>query len=264
MSNSDQTQGMSMAHRRPRISTAVDRRKMARPTKDYTMLKKTNDITVPRAQIKSETAPVSVKMSSQKVASASVSAARPTAKQLKESAIEKALAAAAKDTSEKKKKTKMPRFQFGFKRVLLALACAAVAVFAIVYFVNLNAPDIPLKVAAMQNGINASYPSYVPRDFSLSNITSESGKITLNFKNLSNEDAFSLIEEKSSWDSNTLLNNYVHEVFGKDFTTMREQGLTIYIGNNNAAWVNGGIVYKLNITSGSLTKKQIRSIAVSL
>ena len=264
MSNSDQSQGMSMAHRRPRLSTTIDRKKVARPTKDYTMLKKTNDITIPRAQSKSETAPVSVKTSSQKVASASMEAARPTARQLKESAIEKALAIAAKNNSEKKKKTSMPRFQFGFKRVMLALACAAVAVFAIVYFVNLNAPDISLKVAAMQNGIDASYPSYVPRDFSLSNITSESGKITLNFKNLSNEDAFSLIEEKSSWDSNTLLNNYVHEVFGKDFTTMREQGLTIYIGNNNAAWVNGGIVYKLNITSGSLTKKQIRSIAVSL
>ena len=263
MSSSDQSQGVSVVHRRPRISTAIDRRKVARPTKDYTMLKKTNDVTIPRAQSKAESTSVNVKMPSQKIASASISAARPTAKQLKESAIEKALAA-AKDSPEKKKKTKMPRFQFGFKRVLLALACAAVAVFAIVYFVNLNAPDISLKVAAMQNGIDASYPSYIPRDFSLSNITSESGKITLNFKNLSNEDAFSLIEEKSSWDSNTLLNNYVHEVFGKDFTTMREQGLTIYIGNNNAAWVNGGIVYKLNITSGSLTKKQIRSIAVSL
>ena len=89
MSDSDQIQGMSMAHRKPRISTAIDRRKVARPTKEYAMLKKTNDVTVQRTQAKSETAPVSVKMPSQKVTSVSTSATRPTAKQLKESAIEK-------------------------------------------------------------------------------------------------------------------------------------------------------------------------------
>ena len=263
MSSSDQSQSTSVVHRGPRLSTTIDRRRVARPSNSR-MIKKNGDTIIKRPQPKQpDITPVGVRTQQQKIVDISMKTTRPTAKQLKETAIEKALASAVKNSSKKQAK-KSPRVQFGFKRVMLALACAAVAVFAIVYFVNLNAPDISLKVAAMQTGIEASYPSYVPRDFSLSDITSENGKITLNFKNPSTGDAFSLVEEKSSWDSNTLLNNFVRENFDKDFTTMREQGLTIYIDNINAAWVNGGVDYKLNVTSGSRTKKQIRSIAVSL
>ena len=156
------------------------------------------------------------------------------------------------------------KVHFGLGRVVLALSCAAAAVFAIVYFVNLNMPDISMRVAAMQTGIDASYPSYVPRDFSLSDITSESGKVVLNFKNASTGDAFSLIEEQSSWDSSALLANFVKDEYGDNYTTVREQGLTIYVSGSDAAWVNGGVVYKIDTTAGSLTKKQINTIATSL
>ena len=266
MSDSDQQKSVSVVHRKPRLSTTIDRRRVARPVNSNVMLKKKGDVTIHREVTQprqAESISVSAR-TQQRVMDPTVRTDRPTAKQLKEAAIEKALASAAKNESNTKKTKKAPRTQFGFKRVVLALACAAAAVFAIVYFVNLNAPDISLKVAAMQTGIEASYPSYVPRDFNLSDITSENGKITLNFKNSSTGDSFSLIEEKSSWDSNALLSNYVRSNFDEDFSTMREQGLTIYIDNSNAAWVNGGIVYKLNVVSGSLTKKQIRSIATSL
>ena len=185
-----------------------------------------------------------------------------TAQQMKETAIEKALESASRTKKEDKNSN---RIHFGFKRVLLAMACAAVCVFAIVYFVNLNAPNISLKVAAMQSGIEATYPQFVPREYKLSDITSESGKITLNFAHLEEEGVgFTLIEEKSSWDSNALLNNYVRYEYGDDYTAVREQGLTIYISSSSAAWVNGGIAYKIKAPVNTLTKKQIKSIAVSL
>lgn len=187
--------------------------------------------------------------------------ARPTAKEIKTQAIEKALAAAAKTQPTQNQRTPM---RMDWRRVVLALACAAAAVFAIVYFVNLNSPDISLRVAAMQTGIEASYPGYVPRDYTLSDITSEDGKVTLNFANSSTGDAFTLIEEKSSWDSNALLANFVKKAYGENYSTIKEQGLTIYISGSDAAWVNGGVVYKIDTTSGSLTKKQITNIAVSL
>lgn len=194
-----------------------------------------------------------------------------SAKELKDRAIQKALATAAAPASqeemknEKKAKAKSSgKMHFGMGRVFLALSCAAAAVFAIAYFVNMNMPDISLKVAAMQTGIDAAYPNYIPRDFRISSITSENGKITLEFVNDNTKDAFSLIEEKSSWDSNALLNNFVKDAYGDKYDTVREQGLTLYINESNAAWVNGGVVYKLETTSGSLTNKQIRSIAVSL
>ena len=192
-----------------------------------------------------------------------------SAKELKEQAIQKALAEATmKDSKQEmisnKKAKKSDGVHFGFGRVMLALSCAAAAVFAIAYFVNLNMPDISLRVAAMQTGIDASYPGYVPRDYNVSSITSENGKVTMEFTNVGTEDSFTLIEEASSWDSNALMTNYVKEEFGENYNIVREQGLTIYISGSNAAWVNGGVVYKIMTTSGELSNKQIKSIATSL
>lgn len=191
-------------------------------------------------------------------------APRQTAAEIKNEAIEKAMASAAKVETKTKKKSKIPHIHFGWKRTLLALSCTAVAIFAIVYFVNLNAPNVSLKVAAMQTGIEASYPAYVPRDFNLSDITSENGKIVLNFKNTATGDAFSLTEENSAWDSNALLNNYVKYEYGENYTVIKEQGLTIYVSDNGATWVNRGVFYNLQTGYGTLTKKQIKTIAVSL
>ena len=92
----------------------------------------------------------------------------------------------------------------------------------------------------------------------------ENEKVILDFRNVSEGGAFALTEEKSSWDSNALLNNYVRDEYSEEYSTIREQGLTIYMDNDKAAWVNGGIIYKIEVTAGSLTKKQIKSIAVSL
>ena len=193
-----------------------------------------------------------------------------SASTMKAEAIEKAMRATTSATKTTSKSTRRHArknkyiVHFGFKRFALALACATAAVFAIVYFVNLNTPDISLRVAAIQNGINASYPNYVPRDFNLSDITSENGKITLNFKHSTTDDAFSIIEEKSSWDSNSLLTNYVKSSYRDDYSMVKEQGLTLYVGKKESCWVNGGVFYKLKIISGSLTNKQIKTIATSL
>ena len=184
-----------------------------------------------------------------------------SAQELKERAIKKALASATNHTPENKNDKHL---HFGAGRVMLALSCTMVVVFAIVYFVNLNMPDMSLKVAAMQSGINATYPSYIIRDYEISSISSEDSKIVLTFTNASTNENYTITEEESSWDSSALLANYVKKEFNGDYSSIREKGLTIYIDDENAAWVNNGIVYKLKFTSGSLTKKQIGSIAVSL
>lgn len=188
-----------------------------------------------------------------------------TAKEIKEQEIKKAISATNRSFSHQKKSRRhYKKMDFGFRRVALAMACAAVAVFAIVYFVNLNSPDISLKVAAMQTGIDAHYPNYIPRDYSLSDITSENGKVTLNFKNASTGDAFSLVEEKVDWGANDLYANFVRANYGENYVIISEGGLSIYISGSNAAWVNDGIFYKITTTAGSLTKKQLTTIATKL
>lgn len=250
MQKSDTNVMAKNAHRQMKSSTTLNRRYVRRPTKATEVavaIKKRSMTTSPQTQM--------------------------TARQLKDQAIQRALAEATLKSSqsegkmskkEQSRAKKENRIHFGFGRVMLALSCAAVAVFAIVYFVNLNMPDISLRVAAMQTGINASYPGYVPRDYNVSSITSENGKVTMVFTNGSTGDSFTLVEETSSWDSNALLTNFVKGEYGDNYSTVREQGLTIYISGSNAAWVNGGVVYKINTTSGSLTNKQIKSIATSL
>jgi len=302
MQKSDSNQKALATHRKVQSSTTLNRKYVRRPTRsdDTTVsIKRSPKIkrfdeggvmarderTTSSAQqveqpMSVEKHPIQITVNSQMRSrtneSEQAQAPKLTAKEIKDQAIQKALAVASttntasvqKSTkSTKSRKARMKnssQVHFGFGRVMLALSCAAVAVFAIVYFVNSNMPDISLRVAAMQTGIEASYPGYVPRDYSLTDITSEDGKITLNFRNSTTGESFMLIEERSSWDSNALMTNYVQEAYGENYTVIREQGLTIYNSNSDAAWVNGGIVYKLKMNSGSLTKKQLKTIATSL
>lgn len=186
---------------------------------------------------------------------------RVPAPQLKQQEIEKAVKTATKMPVEQKRRKRGVFGEFGWTRVVLATACITTAVFAMVYFVNIASTDMSLQVAASQSGINAKYPS-APRGYELSDVTSSSGKVLMHYK--SDEGEFSLTEENSNWDSEALLNNYIKSTYGNDYTVIREQGLTLYMGSTWEAWVNGGMLYKLDITSGSLTKKQMKTIATSL
>ena len=183
-----------------------------------------------------------------------------TAAELKEEAIKKALTTTIKKTEEKPAlKTKS---KISVSRIFIALACAAASVFAIAYLVKINMPDLSLRVAAAQSGIEAKYPNYTPENYLLNGITSESGKVTISFKN--GEKTFNLSEEKTSWNSTALLNNYVKKEYSENYDTVKERGLTIYITDEKASWVNGGILYKLFFDKNSLDKSQICSLATSL
>ena len=197
------------------------------------------------------------------------SAARPAAKStsskdIKDRAIKQALRSVA-TMSETPAQPIKRRKSGGAKRFILAFTCAAACLAAIIYFVSSNIPDVSVRVAAMQTGIEASYPSYVPMDYSLSDIISEDGKLTMIF-NGPDDARFTLVQEKSSWDSATLLRNYVEPTWGSDYVTTHEQGITIYISNqtNDSTWVNGGIRYSITSDGTRLTKKQTRNIVLSL
>lgn len=277
MQRSDSNQNLS-AHRQVKSSTTLNRRYVRRPVSGVVAKSMSPSASQDINNV------VRVRMQSRTKVTPKV--ARPTAVELKEQAIRKALAEANRlpsvqeesqlkmteaikktDQPEKVKKSsglKASKIRFGIGRVLLALGCAVAAVFAIVYLVNTTMPDVSLKVAAMQTGIDSPYPSYIPRGYSITDATSENNKITLTFKNSESNGVFTLTEERSSWDSAALLSNFVRSAYGENYTVVREQGLTIYIDNSDATWVNGGVVYKIKTTSGILTKKQIQSIAASL
>ena len=165
--------------------------------------------------------------------------------------------------SAHKSRQKSVRKKGRVKRFVLAFSCAAACVAGIVYVVSSNVPDISVRVAAMQAGVESSYPSYVPTEFSLSDIKSNDKEIILTFTN-ANSQSFTLSEKKSAWDSAALERNLVKEAWGDDYSTTHEQGITMYIHESSAAWVNGGVLYQISAKDDVLTKKQLRSIATSM
>ena len=149
-------------------------------------------------------------------------------------------------------------------RLAFALFCSTAVVASLFFIAQTNMPDISVRVAAMQTGIQAPYPSYIPREYRLSGVyTTQDNSVAMDFTG-PNQAKFTLTEEKLPWDSNALLNRYVKTKWGENYDSVREQGITIYISGSNAAWVNAGIVYKINNFQGELTKKQIKNIVTSL
>ena len=174
----------------------------------------------------------------------------------------KALMSAMKEETKPKSAPIMIKKPKVSKKHLIFAVASSICCMGVLYAtLKFSMPDISAKVAAAQNG--ASYPSFVPRDFIASSASFQKNTFSLEFVG-PDKTRFTLDQEKLPWDSNALLNNYVKPTWGEQYDTIREQGLTIYMYQSNAAWVNGGTVYKLNTTSGSLSKKQLKNIITSL
>jgi hypothetical protein len=197
-----------------------------------------------------------------KVAQASreiITAPAKPARVLKDEAIEKAMSTPSEKAPRTKKtlKRRFPRvFSIGFTSVAVLLLGG--------YFTYLNMPTISIRVAAVQAGIDASYPAYRPDGYRLAGpIAYNDGEVTMRFVANAGPQNFTITEKKSSWDSTAVLENYVEPKAGKDYVPHTTGGLTIYTYDNDAAWVNGGILYGIN-GDAPLTNEQVLHIATSL
>ncbi|MDR3298192.1 MAG: hypothetical protein LBT19_02395 [Candidatus Nomurabacteria bacterium] len=195
-----------------------------------------------------------------------------SAQELKDRAIQQALRRVSTmnedqtvEVQEKMSESITKKKPFWQKRKLaIALAMSAVSIALLGYLVHINLPDLSVKVAAMQTGIDGAYPSYIPKNYRLDGLVSEKdGKITMNFSGKDSA-SFTLTEEKSNWDSSAVLANFVTPKWENEYSIVKGQGLTIYVAGSNAVWVNGGILYFIEDTNNFLTKQQLHDIAVSL
>ena len=171
-------------------------------------------------------------------------------------AIEKAPSKTAQ-THKTKRTRKMPRF--------MSVASAALALLLLGgYLTYLNMPNLSVRVAAAQAGINASYPDYHPDGYSLKGPVGYSeGQVTMKFAANAGPQNYTVTQSKSNWDSSAVLDNYVKEKAGENHGTYTERGLTIYTFEGGAAWVNGGIFYTIG-GDAPLSSDQVRRIAVSM
>lgn len=187
----------------------------------------------------------------------SVVAPPPTAQDVKHAALGKALANAQPDTSTVKSTKRRSK---SFKVAMASLGLLLIAG----YFTYVNLPNLSVRVAAAQAGINATYPEYHPVGYHLNGpVGYKNGEVNMNFTSNSGPVAFSLNQAGSNWDSSALLEKYVNPRSNGKYATYNDGGLTIYTYGTNAAWVNGGILYTVE-GDATLSNEQIRRIATSL
>ena len=186
---------------------------------------------------------------------------------IKQDAIEKSLRESAPATEKARRhREKAAKHPVKARRGrALRFATAGVALFLVAgYFTYLNMPNLSVRVAAAQAGIGASYPSYRPSGYSLSGpVAFNDGQVSMKFAMNGGNQDFTLTQVKSGWDSAAVQNNYVIPAAGDDYNVTQANGLTIYTYGNNAAWVNGNILYTIK-GDAALTTDQVQRIATSL
>lgn len=176
---------------------------------------------------------------------------------LKNEAIAKALNTPKKPAAKDPIKKRFPRaFSVGTATLAVLLLAG--------YVTYLNMPTISIRVAAVQSGINATYPDYQPSGYRLDGpIAYNDGEVSMKFAANAGPQSFYIREQRSNWNSSAVLENYVRPKVGSDYNTHTQSGLTIYTFDSKAAWVNGGILYTVD-GNAPLSNDQILRIATSL
>jgi hypothetical protein len=220
--------------------------------------------TTARAQVRASE-PSVVRSARARIASKNQPQVHMTAQEMKERAISDALRKVAKmDNTERCQQQEQKKSFFKRRGFVMAASLAAISVCVLGYLVYLNLPDLSVRVAAMQSGIENAYPSYVPSSYRLQGLVKEeNGTITMNFVK-DEQSKFTLIEKKSSWDSDAVLSNFVKDRWGDNYTIAKGQGLLVYISGSNAVWVNGGVLYEIQDDSGKLSTDDLHDIAIGL
>jgi hypothetical protein len=202
--------------------------------------------------------PIAAKAAARIVATKKAMAPKPS-QIIKQEAIAEALAKAPTHKTRDKAATRRA------KPRLMTIATASLALLLLGgYFTYLNMPNLSVRVAAAQSGINASYPGYHPDGYSIHGlVTYNDSSVNMTFAANGGPQSYTLAQTKSNLDSSAVLENYVKPKVGGSYIPYSQQGLTIYVFGNDAAWVNGGILYTINGTA-PLSSDQILHIASSM
>jgi hypothetical protein len=204
--------------------------------------------------------PVAAKAVARSTAKKPVATKPATSKEVKDSAIATAMAAPSTPSKKADKVVNKSRRRLIIVvGILLALALAAYGIYRLV-------PAVSVSYAATRAGVQATYPEFVPDGYSLEHpVTYSDGEVSLKFQQNGNkENNYTISQTRSSWDSSAVLDNVVRPAAGDNYITTKERGLTVYSYGNNAAWVNGGVLYAISSSSAPLSGEQIRHIATSL
>ncbi len=119
-----------------------------------------------------------------------------------------------------------------------------------------NVPNVAMRIATARSGVSATLPAYHPSGFGLAGpISAVPGQVSINYKSNSDNRAFQVVQRSTDWNSQSLLSNFVTTLHNQ-YQSMQVNGRTIYLYDNAATWVDGGVWYQVKGDS-SLSRDQI-------
>lgn len=147
-------------------------------------------------------------------------------------------------------------------------ASVAATSFALVllggYLTYINIPNLSIRIAAANSGIDANLPTYQPSGYRISGpISYNDGEVNVKYKSGSGNTGYQLTQRPSDWDPIAALDNYVESDSDSDYQIHSVQGLTVYTYDKKAVWVNGGILHILD-GNAPLSNQQVESIVASM
>jgi hypothetical protein len=143
------------------------------------------------------------------------------------------------------------------KLVSIVASAAVVLIIAAAILAYIFIPAVSFWVASSRAEVNASLPTYAPVGYSVSTQAESSpGMVKLNYKSSSGD--YSISMTNSNWDSDGILENKV-KPNSTNYQTFNQKGLTIFVLNDQAIWVNGGVLYIIS-SSSELSSDEILRI----
>jgi hypothetical protein len=155
-----------------------------------------------------------------------------------------------------------PRIKMKRRHSKLLNATAGVAAFLIIggFIAYLNMPNIEMRVASVHAGFSAQLPGYKPTGYAMSGVKNEGSAIRVSFH--SGDQSYTITQQASDWDSQTLLDNSV-ALGGGPRQTIQSKGRTIYLFNDHSSWVSSGVRYDIT-GNAQLNPSDVASIAASM
>lgn len=144
-------------------------------------------------------------------------------------------------------------------------AVAGVAAFVVIggFVGYVNRASLQLELASARAGFQAHLPDYQPNGFARQAAVAQGREVKISFISPNNSDRFVLTQQASDWDSQTLFDE-ISSVASTNYQTLQAGGRTIYVyDSGKAAWVNGGVLYRVDGNT-QLDTTQITQLAASL
>jgi hypothetical protein len=139
--------------------------------------------------------------------------------------------------------------------VLVSVVVAILVVGSILYKFKDN---IVFYIYDKKVGISSNLPGYVVSGFRISTISRDGNSVSVSYQSNSDSRKYSITEQSSNWDSQSLLAGAVTPNVGTNYTSLEANGRIVYAFSDKAVWVDGGIYYILidnaNLTSNQLTQ----------